>query len=109
MSKLLPTRLPISVDTQVTSDIFNRLVRILELNLGEIDPENIRQITSSERDSLNFNEGSIIWNTDIRALQVFKTTSWENISTPINPLGFELTISIGEVTVKTKGATTITL
>ena len=28
--------------------------RILELNLGEIDPENIRQITSSERDSLNF-------------------------------------------------------
>jgi hypothetical protein len=34
MSKLLETRLPFSQGDSVSSDTFNRLVRILELNLG---------------------------------------------------------------------------
>ena len=49
MSKLLPTRLPLAFD-EVTPELFNRLVRILEINLGEFDPDNVRQMTTAERD-----------------------------------------------------------
>jgi hypothetical protein len=37
MSRLLETRLPASVGESVTSDTYNRLVRILEINLGAVD------------------------------------------------------------------------
>lgn len=42
MSKLLETRLPlaaggIGTDTQVDVETFNRLVRVLEINLGSVD------------------------------------------------------------------------
>jgi len=37
MSKLLETRLPFSQGDSVSSDTFNRLIRILELNLGSVD------------------------------------------------------------------------
>jgi hypothetical protein len=42
MTKLLPTRLPISTENEVTSETYNRLVRVLEINLAEVDPENTR-------------------------------------------------------------------
>ena len=44
MSKLLQTRLPVSMNTEITSDIFNRLVRVLEINLGSFDSDNTRPI-----------------------------------------------------------------
>ena len=50
MSKILQTQLPLASE-QVTSDIFNRLVRILELNLGAVDLDNVRQITDAEKNS----------------------------------------------------------
>ena len=34
MSKLLPTQLPISYDGNVDGALYNRLIRILEINLG---------------------------------------------------------------------------
>jgi len=37
MAKLLPTRLPVAT-TEISVDLYNRLIRILELNLGEFDP-----------------------------------------------------------------------
>ena len=37
MAKLLPTRLPIASGESVSAETFNRLVRILELNLGSFD------------------------------------------------------------------------
>ena len=54
MAKLLNTRLPIA-NTEVTPELFNRLVRLLELNLGEFDPSNTEQFTTDERDKSNFN------------------------------------------------------
>ena len=48
MSKILQTQLPLASET-VKSDIFNRLVRILELNLGAVDLDNVRQITDAEK------------------------------------------------------------
>ena len=55
MSKLLPTRLPISTSPQVESDTYNRLVRVLEINLGQFDPDNTLQVTTTKR-----NEGFLI-------------------------------------------------
>ncbi len=100
MSTLLQTRLPESTSDTVDSDTYNRLIRVLELNIGEFDPDDTRQITTEDRDKINFNVGSIIWNTDIGALQVFKGLYWESISTPTNPQGFEATTSVGSVTVQ---------
>ena len=62
MSKILQTQLPLASET-VTSDIFNRLVRILEINLGSVDLDNIRQISDTEKNTLQFNDGftSVYW------------------------------------------------
>ena len=79
MSRLLATRLPISMGTEVTPDTYNRLVRILEINLGTFDPDNTRQINTAERDILKFNLGSLIWNTDIDVLQVWSGNKWLDI------------------------------
>ena len=38
MSRLLSTRLPIA-DNEVTADTYNKLVRVLELNLGSFNPD----------------------------------------------------------------------
>ena len=107
MSKLLATNLPLELGDNVTPLTYNKLVRILELNLGQFDPDSIRQIDGETLNKVNFNAGSIIWNTTIEALQVYTGDKWENISTPNNPLGFELTGSVGKVSVVNKGDTTI--
>ena len=108
MSKLLQTQLPIASDT-VTSDIFNRLVRILEINLGAIDLDNVRQISDSEKNTLKFNDGSIIWNTTVGVLQVYTGNKWVDIGDRPSPKGFEMTTSVGAVSVKTNGDITIEL
>ena len=107
MSKLLATNLPLELGDSVTPLTYNKLVRILELNLGQFDPDSIRQIDGETLNKVNFNAGSIIWNTTIEALQVYTGNKWENITTPNNPLGFELTGSVGKVSVVNKGDTTI--
>ena len=53
MAKLLPTRIPLAGD-EVTPELFNRLVRVLELNLGQFDPNRTPQFTDSEISELNF-------------------------------------------------------
>jgi len=42
MSKLLPTRLPLAQKETVDADTFNRLVRILEINLDAQDPDLVK-------------------------------------------------------------------
>ena len=44
MSKLLSSRLPVAIGSELTAETYNRLVRVLEINLGEFDPDNTRQI-----------------------------------------------------------------
>ena len=107
MSRLLATRLPISMGSEVTPDIYNRLVRILEINLGTFDPDNTRQITTAERDTLKFNVGSLIWNTDVEVLQVWTGYHWLDIGQRLIDLGYEVTASVGRVTVALDGATSI--
>jgi|TARA_Y100000004_G_C8693867_1_gene318749 hypothetical protein len=109
MSKLLVTQLPQEMEEVVSAGTYNRLVRILEINLGEFDPDNIRQIADSEKASLNFNPGSIVWNTNNESLEVWSGSYWLTLSTPQNDHGLSATGSVGEVTIKIAGATTITL
>lgn len=109
MSRLLATRLPQEMEEVVEAGTFNRLVRILELNLGEFDPDNLRQINTADRDKAKFNVGSLIWNTSNGSLQVWSGKIWITLSTPVEDHGFEATATVGSVTVKLDGATTITL
>jgi|TARA_R100001086_G_C11712397_1_gene224535 hypothetical protein len=108
MSKILQTQLPLATDT-VSSDIFNRLVRILEINLGAVDLDNVRQISDAEKNTLQFNAGSIIWNTTVGVLQVYTGNKWVDIGDRTLAKGFEMTSDVGTVTIKIAGATTIEL
>ena len=106
MSKILQTQLPLASET-VTSDIFNRLVRILELNLGAVDLDNVRQITDAEKNTLLFNDGSIIWNTTVGVLQVYTGNKRVDRGDRTLPKGFEMTSDVGKVSIKTNGDITI--
>jgi hypothetical protein len=44
MARLLPTRLPLA-EEEVSTETFNRLVRVLEINLGKFDPNRTPQLT----------------------------------------------------------------
>tara|TARA_B100001939_G_scaffold301826_1_gene278618 strand:- start:1223 stop:3352 length:2130 start_codon:yes stop_codon:yes gene_type:complete len=80
VAKLLQTNLPFATGPNVTADTFNQLVRILEINLGSIDPDNTLQLTTAERDTLNFNLGQIIYNTTTTTLQYWDGTAFQNLS-----------------------------
>jgi|TARA_R110000744_G_scaffold362438_1_gene470504 hypothetical protein len=107
MSRLLTTQLPQSTGEQVDSGTYNRLIRVLELNLGTFDPDNTRQMTQTERDKFRFNQGSLIWNTNVGVLQVWTGYHWLNIGDKLIDLGYEVTASLGQVTVATNGDVSI--
>jgi|TARA_R110000803_G_C11911503_1_gene313305 hypothetical protein len=107
MSRLLTTQLPQSTGEQVDSGTYNRLIRVLELNLGTFDPDNTRQMTQTERDKSRFNQGSLIWNTNVGVLQVWTGYHWLNIGDKLIDLGYEVTASLGQVTVATNGDVSI--
>ena len=43
MSKLLQTNLPLAQGVEITPELFNRLVRILEINLSAVDPDKSKE------------------------------------------------------------------
>ena len=108
MSKLLQTQLPLA-QSEVTPDTFNRLIRLLEINLGAVDLDNTRQVSENELNTINFNAGSIIWNTTLEVLQVYTGNKWVDIGTRLVDDGLEATSAVGKVTVKNNGATSIKL
>ena len=116
MAKLLRTSLPFSYDGQVSADLYNRLLRILEINLGEFDPDNTRQITTAEKLDNKFNLGAIVFDTTLEKLQVYDGDDWLTIATvapavfsgpPTN--GLEAQASLGTLSVSAGGDITITL
>jgi len=108
MSKLLPTQLPIA-QNEVDPGTFNRLVRLLEINLGAVDLDNTRQVSENELNTINFNAGSIIWNTTLEVLQVYTGNKWVDIGTRLVDDGLQATSAVGKVTVRNNGATSIKL
>lgn len=102
MSKILPTQLPLAQGEYVSADLFNRLVRILEINLGAVDPDNTLQLSTTERDQLNFNIGTLIFNTTTEVLQVFDGKEFIDLPTHRTYLtGLSATTGLGSVTVST--------
>ena len=100
MGKLLPTRLPQAQGTEVSIDTFNRLVRVLELNLGAEDPDVIRSFTNTELGELQFATGAIIFNSTTEDHQGFDGTEFRNLyEHQTYPTGLSATASIGAVTV----------
>ena len=103
MSKLLVTRLPQETKEVVNPNTYNRLVRVLELNLGQFDPDNTRQINDAEKNKLGFNAGSLVWNTNNNSLEVYTGEYWLQVTAPTNDQGFQAKASVGLVDVKTNG------
>ena len=102
MSKLLPTNLPFATGDTVSADTFNRLIRILEINLGSVDPNAIQVFNSTELDELQFATGAIIFNTTTEVHQAFDGTEFRNLYEHQTYLtGLSATMSIGSVTVST--------
>ena len=102
MSKLLPTRLPIADGANVTADTLNRSVRILEINLGAVDPDRIKIYNSTEISELQFATGAIIFNSTVEVHQAFDGTEFRNLYEHQTYLtGLSATMSIGSVTVTT--------
>jgi len=108
MAKLLATRLP-QAGNEVDANVFNRLIRILELNLGSFDPNSTPQFNDSQISTLAFNAGDVIWNTSIGVLQVYTGNQWIQLHAPKDPQGFETTASLGSISVKTNGDISINI
>tara|TARA_R100001510_G_scaffold56821_1_gene63161 strand:- start:2406 stop:2735 length:330 start_codon:yes stop_codon:yes gene_type:complete len=102
MAKLLPSRLPIATN-DVSPEVFNRLVRILEINLGQFDPSSTPRFNATELAELNFLQGDIIFNTSLGILQVFDGIDFLDLTTNPNEKGLKATGSLGFVSVKTSG------
>ena len=109
MSKILQSQLPLAYGETTSVDVFNRLVRILEINLGSVDPDNTLQLSTAERDKLNFNIGTLIFNTTTEVLQVYNGYEFLDLGTPANPQGYQAKALVGNVSIKTNGDITINL
>ena len=107
MGKLLETRLPIAV-SEVDPAIYNRMVRILEINLGRFDTTATPEYNDTQVSQNKFNAGDVIWNTNKSVLQVYTGSEWQDISTRTE-VGLEATGSVGTLSIVTNGATTINL
>ena len=102
MSKLLQTRLPLADGQDVTADTFNRLIRILELNLGSVDPNAVQIFNATEISELQFATGAIIFNSTTEVHQAFDGTEFRNLYQHQTYLtGLSVTMSLGTVTVST--------
>ena len=107
MAKLLETRLPSAVG-EVSPDLYNRLVRILELNLGGFDPTATPQYTLTTLNQNKFNTGDVIWNMNAQSLQVFDGSKWYDIYSGTTR-GVSATGGVGSLSVSTNGAISIDL
>ena len=105
MSKLLQTQLPMASDQNVTSDTFNRAIRVLELNLNAVDVDQTPQFNQATIDQSKFRDGDIIWNTTLQELQVFDQDSFKTISYTSRTLVD--TASVGTVQVIASGDITV--
>lgn len=102
MSKLLPTRLPLAQQGEsVSANTFNRLIRILELNLGAQDPDNVQHFSADDLSALQFKSGAIIFNTTVEVHQAFDGTKFRDLySHQTYPSGVQVSSALGAVTIE---------
>lgn len=101
MSKLLPTRLPLAEGDSISPSTFNRLVRVLELNLGSQDPDNVQHFSADDLSALQFTSGAIVFNTTVEVHQAFDGTRFRDLyKHQTYPSGVLATSSVGSVTIE---------
>ena len=101
MSKLLPTRLPQAQGESVSASTFNRLVRVLELNLGAQNPDDVQHFSADDLSALQFRSGAIIFNTTVEVHQAFDGNVFRDLySHQTYPAGVEVSSAIGAVTIE---------
>ncbi len=105
MSKLLETKLPVAIGP-ITSEIFNRLVRVLELSLNKVDVNSTINVNESQRNINQFNSGDLIWNLSTQQLQLWTGEQWSDIYSGTEK-GVQGVASLGQVSVSTGGDTTV--
>ena len=105
MAKLLQTRLPTAMGS-VEPDLYNRMIRVLEISLGRFDPTATPQYNDTEIGQNKFAAGDVIWNTSKSVLQVYLGNEWQDLSTRTE-VGVVAKGKVGSVTVATNGSTTI--
>ena len=102
MSVLLPTRLPLARGETVSTDTFNRLVRVLELNLVGVDFSISPHFNATEISELQFATGAIIFNTTNSIHQAFDGVQFRDLyDHQTYPTGIGMSATVGAVTVNT--------
>ena len=105
MAKILQTRLPTAMGS-VEPDLYNRMIRVLEISLGRFAPTATPQYNDTEIGQNKFAAGDVIWNTSKSVLQVYLGNEWQDLSTRTE-VGVVAKGKVGSVTVATNGSTTI--
>lgn len=105
MAKLLETKLPTAVGP-LNPEIFNRLVRILELSLNAKDIDATLSVNETQRNLNKFNKGDIIYNLSTDQLQFWNGVKWIDLYSG-EENGVQGTTTLGKVTIQTNGATIV--
>jgi hypothetical protein len=102
---LLETRLPLAIGgtgSEVDVETFNRLVRVLEINLGSVDFTISPHFNSTQISTLQFAPGAIIFNTTNQIHQAFDGNALRDLySHQTYPAGQAINSGLGTVTVNT--------
>lgn len=105
MTKILETKLPTAVGP-LDPAIFNRLVRVLELSLGNKDIDATQTVNENQRNLNLFNKGDIIYNLSTDQLQLWNGIKWIDLYVG-EEKGVQGNMALGKVSIKTNGATTV--
>ena len=105
MAKLLETKLPVAMG-ELSSDTFNRLVRVLELSLNRVDIDSTLSVNETQRNINKFQAGDLIWNLSTSQLQLWTGATWVDIHAGAER-GVEGVSGLGKLTVSTNGATEV--
>lgn len=105
MAKLLETKLPTAVGP-LNPELFNRLVRILELSLNSKDIDATLSVNETQRNLNKFNKGDIIYNLSTDQLQFWNGVEWIDLYSG-EENGVQGTTTLGKVTIQTNGATIV--
>ena len=107
MSKLLQTKLPISIG-EISSETFNRLVRVLELSLNRVDIDATLSVNETQRNENKFENGDLIWNLETKQLQLWNGLKWVDIYTGTEQ-GVEGVGGLGKLSISTNGAIEVSI
>ena len=105
MAKLLETKLPVAIG-DISPEVFNRLVRVLELSLNRVDVGSTINSNEVQKNVNQFNTGDFIWNVTTKQLQLWTGTKWVDIYQG-SEKGVEGVSQLGKVSVSTGGDITI--